>query len=438
MWKLVSLVAAAAVLGGGSAQGAASAAPANTSPPTVSGPARAGELLTASSGSWSGSGPITFSYRWLRCNSSGDNCSRISGATSQTYRLVKGDAGRRLRISVTARNSDGSAEATSSATDVVESGKSPESTSPPAIAGDLRAGQTLTSTPGSWNNNPTSFAYQWFRCNAGGGGCDGIGSNRPAFTLRTAEVGSTIRVRVRARNEFGSTDATSAPTGLVAPAGPPPVNTAPPTIAGTLREGQTLTATSGSWTNAPTRFDYQWRRCDTAGNNCEDFGSDGQTQILSSSEVGHSIVVGVRATNQYGYAGALSRPTAAVAPASGVFAIPVEQVSPPQRLLISAASFSPRRLTSRAPFVARFRVSGTRGNLVRGALVYALALPYGWIRPAAEVATGSDGWATIQFFPTRAMPLRRGAVVFFVRARKPGDSLLAGVSTRRLVQLSIG
>jgi hypothetical protein len=54
------------------------------------------------------------------------------------------------------------------------------------------------------------------------------------------------------------------------------------------------------------------------------------------------------------------------------------------------------------------------------------------------VVTGSNGWATIQFFPTRLMPLHKAALVFFVRARKPGERLLSGVATRRLVQVGIG
>jgi hypothetical protein len=70
--------------------------------------------------------------------------------------------------------------------------------------------------------------------------------------------------------------------------------------------------------------------------------------------------------------------------------------------------------------------------------VYAIGLPYGWIRPASEVVTGTDGWAQVTFLPTILMPLHRAAVVFFLRARKPGDNLLAGVSTRRLVQVRIG
>jgi len=154
--------------------------------------------------------------------------------------------------------------------------------------------------------------------------------------------------------------------------------------------------------------------------------------------VGRTIRVIVTATNSSGSNRATSAQTAIVGAAAGPASIPVSQVSPPERLVISAVKFTPRRLTSRAAFIGRFRVSDTRGNLVNGALVYAVGIPYAWVRRAPEVVTGSDGWATIQFFPTRAMPVRRSALVMFVRARKPGDSLLAGVSTRRLVQVGIG
>ena len=61
-----------------------------------------------------------------------------------------------------------------------------------------------------------------------------------------------------------------------------------------------------------------------------------------------------------------------------------------------------------------------------------------WIRitESGEQRTGQDGWATVRLAPQRDFPLRRGySVQFFVRARKGGDNLLAGVSTRRLVQV---
>jgi hypothetical protein len=69
-----------------------------------------------------------------------------------------------------------------------------------------------------------------------------------------------------------------------------------------------------------------------------------------------------------------------------------------------------------------------------GALVYILGLPYGWTRNVPERPTGTDGWVTLLIQPQARMPLRRGALVVFVRARKPGYNLIAGVSTRRLVQ----
>ena len=100
--------------------------------------------------------------------------------------------------------------------------------------------------------------------------------------------------------------------------------------------------------------------------------------------------------------------------------------------------FIPARVQGRQAFTGRFRVKDTRGFVVRGALVYAIGLPYGWIRQAPETLTGTDGWARLTFLPTVLMPTRHASVVFFLRARKPGDTLLAGVSTRRLVQVGIG
>ena len=55
MWKSLALVLAVALLSGGAAQGARTSAPVNTSKPTISGTPRAGETLTAGSGTWSGS-----------------------------------------------------------------------------------------------------------------------------------------------------------------------------------------------------------------------------------------------------------------------------------------------------------------------------------------------------------------------------------------------
>ena len=148
--------------------------------------------------------------------------------------------------------------------------------------------------------------------------------------------------------------------------------------------------------------------------------------------------VNVTATNSHGSTTATSPETNIVSPAqSGSHTISVTQVSLPNQLIVDQVKFAPNVLTSRSPFTARFHVSDNRGFAIQGALVYAIGLPYGWTHASTETPTDGTGWATITFSPTRAMPLRSSALVVFVRARKPGDSLLAGVSTRRLVQVSI-
>jgi glucose/arabinose dehydrogenase len=96
--------------------------PENTSPPAVSGTAQAGQTLTASPGSWSGSEPITYAYEWSRCDQAGSNCVPI--ASGQSYTATADDVGSTLRVAVTATNSAGSATATSAPTAVVQSAAS--------------------------------------------------------------------------------------------------------------------------------------------------------------------------------------------------------------------------------------------------------------------------------------------------------------------------
>jgi len=124
----------------------------------------------------------------------------------------------------------------------------------------------------------------------------------------------------------------------------------------------------------------------------------------------------------------------------GGTSVPVGNVVAPDRLLIDRVQFTPNPLRSRQTIVtARFHVADVRcGFSVRGALVYAIGLPYGEFRFPIEVTSATDGWATGHLVPgPKLRVVRGGAAVVFLRARKPGDSLLAGVSIRRLVQLRV-
>ena len=284
----------------------------NTALPTISGSAVQGQTLTASNGSWSGA-PTGFSYQWRRCSSSGSSCSNISAATGQTYLLGSSDAGRTIRVVVTATNAGGSASATSNQTAVVQTPSPPANTALPTITGTATQGQTLGASTGTWSNSPTGFSYQWRRCSSSGSSCSNISAaTGQTYLLGSSDAGRTIRVVVTATNAGGSASATSNQTAVVhAPS--PPANTALPTITGTATQGQTLSASTGTWSNSPTSFSYQWRRCSSSGSSCSNISTaTGQSYALASADVGGTIRVVVTATNAAGSASATSNQTAVV------------------------------------------------------------------------------------------------------------------------------
>lgn len=197
----------------------------------------------------------------------------------------------------------------------------PTNVTRPAISGTAAQGQTLTASEGTWTNNPTAFQYQWQRCGANGLGCAAIaGATGKTYAVRGADVGRTLRVRVRAVNADGATDARSDPTAVVTGSGVPS-NTARPTIAGAVdpRVGDELTAENGTWTGAPTSFAYQWQRCDVDAVACFNVpGATGRTYGVRVADLGFRLRVTVRATNARGSATATSLPTDEVNPTTPI------------------------------------------------------------------------------------------------------------------------
>jgi len=186
----------------------------------------------------------------------------------------------------------------------------------PTIAGTTTQGQLLTETNGTWTNNPTGYTHQWEDCDAAGANCTDIpGATASTYTLQSSDAGHTIRVNEIASNALGSgTPAVSAKTTVVLPL--PPGNVEVPTISGNTSQGQLLTASSGSWTNNPTSYAYQWEDCDSAGDNCTPIGAaTNTTYLLQASDVGHTVRVTQTATNAGGSSDpAPSAQTAVVAP----------------------------------------------------------------------------------------------------------------------------
>jgi len=447
---LVAVSAIAAL--GSSAASAASNPPVNGAAPVISGTARQDQSLSTTTGSWGGATPISFAYRWQRCDSSGAGCGPIGNATSATYKLTSADVGHTIRTSVTATNADGTAQALSSPTAAIaNAGSAPANTKQPNPHGTPKDGDTVSVDNGNWSGNqPITFTYQWQLCGAKTGACANIaGATGSHQNVVSADVGSIMRASVTATNSVGSTVAYSNVTAVVAAKDQPPSIVTLPIDGGSPAVGQTLVASSGTWKGASGVYAYQWSRCNTSGTGCTSIpGATNQSYTVTGGDAGYTLTVTVRATNDVGATNSTAVVVKVPAPGTsvggGLTSVAVTSLTAhPDHLLISSITFSPSPFRTRNGVItARFRVTdqGTK-NVVSGALVDVVGIPYNWVVGSAEQPTGNDGWVTFRIKTTSHMQLTRGgALVMQVRARAPGSSaadILGGISTRRLVQLKL-
>jgi hypothetical protein len=263
---------------------------------------------------------------------------------------------------------------------------------------------------------------------------------------RAAVALALVATAVAAFATIGSASSVSAAAAQYAP-----VNSTAPTISGTATENQTLTANEGTWTGSPGSYAYQWMQCDTAGNACVEIkNATAKTYTLQTADVGKTIRVRITASNNDGKTSVTSGATAAIASAgpAGATKLPNGETSVPatsvslaagQRLVITDVQFTPNpvKVFSNAPISVRVKVKDTRGYVVRGALVFVRSTPEVTSTPPEQL-TQQDGWVTLTTIPQADFPKNPSYnVQMFVLAHKSGEDLLAGASTRRLVQFGL-
>ena len=276
--------------------------------PTISGTARVGETLTASTTDISdadGMTGTTFSYQWLADDSN------ISGATDSSYTLADADAGKAIKVRVSftddGENGEELTSAATSAVDVAPPSPNTPATGAPTIRGTVQVGETLTvsisgiaDTDGLAN---VSYSYQWIR-NDGSTDTDIQDAAGSSNTLVDADAGKTITVQVTFTDDAGNEEIlTSAATAAVE-ARPNTPATGAPTVSGTVQVGEALTAnTSGivdsdGTTNAS--YSYQWIRNDGSTDTViQDATGSGYT--LVDADEGKTIKVKVSFTDDAGH-----------------------------------------------------------------------------------------------------------------------------------------
>ena len=282
-----------------------------TGAPTISGTVQVNETLTADISGIADADGLTsllygslYSYQWIR--NDGTTETDIEDAASSTYTLSEADVGKTIRVRVSFTDDRGYEETlTSAATTAVTRPNSP-ATGAPTISGTAQVDETLTADISGIADadglTSVSYSYQWI-ANDASADTDISGQTGSTYSLVSADVGKTIRVRVSFTDDRGHEEnLVSAATTVVQPRPNSPA-TGAPTISGTAQVAETLTADVSGIADADgltsVSYSYQWIAND--GNTGTDIsGQTGSTYTLVSADVGKTIEVRVSFTDDRG------------------------------------------------------------------------------------------------------------------------------------------
>jgi hypothetical protein len=118
---------------------------------------------------------------------------------------------------------------------------------------------------------------------------------------------------------------------------------------------------------------------------------------------------------------------------------PIADLAPPARLQIDAFDVLSGPIDDQTnSFTMKVRIGSTCSVKIKGASVYVTAVPYNQFSIPTEELTGDDGTTTLVFHRDANFPAsnQQQQLTLFIRATKPGEDPLAGVSTRRLVAVN--
>ena len=264
-----------------------------TSQPTITGTPQVGETLTADTSGISdddGLTNVSYSYQWMA-----DGVD-IQNATSSTYKLVFPDQGKTIKVKVSFTDDrDNEETLTSAATVAVTAAANRGATGQPTISGTPQVGQTLTADTANIADedglDDVSYGYQWVS-----GGTDIDGANGSSYELTSSEQGQTIQVRVTFTDDRDNEETLTSAATVAVTAAANRDATGQPTISGTPRVDQTLTADTANIVDQDgltnVSYSYQW----IAGGS-DIGGATGSTHTLTASEQGQTIQVRVTFTD---------------------------------------------------------------------------------------------------------------------------------------------
>jgi hypothetical protein len=188
--------------------------------PVISGTFALGSTLTAGTGVWGGTRPLSYLFEWFRCSNAGP-CKTIAGASGPSYIVQSADLGKRLRVRVRVANPAGGTWGASATLPASSNVSPPRTTSLPQLSGTPTVGSTLQAEPGVWSGSPTSsfISYKWRRCSTlAATSCRWIvGATGNQYVLTAADQGMRLRAVATNTNVVLAIRATSLASPIVTP-----------------------------------------------------------------------------------------------------------------------------------------------------------------------------------------------------------------------------
>ena len=218
-----------------------------TGGPIIGGTARVGETLATDVlgiADEDGLENATFSYQWI--SNDGTTDADIQGETGATYTLTDANEGKTVKVRVSfTDDADNKETVTSAATATVAARPNRPATGAPIIGGTARVGETLaTDILGIADEDGlenATFSYQWIS-NDGTTDADIQGEMGATYTLASAYVGKTIKVKVTFTDDADNEETLTSPATAEVAAGVPTDPPAKPRqLTGTVNWDGTVT-----------------------------------------------------------------------------------------------------------------------------------------------------------------------------------------------------
>ncbi len=143
-------------------------------------------------------------------------------------------------------------------------------TATPVISGFANVDEQIQSSSGYWTSFPNHYEYQWQdSANGTTGWANVVGSTRSDYITDSGDLGRYLRCGVTPANVVGTGtiiySESFGPIGAAISYDDPPATNTPaisanPVATGTPNIGETVSSTTGTWTNTPTSYAYLWQK----------------------------------------------------------------------------------------------------------------------------------------------------------------------------------